>query len=228
MAGQRCLVIGLHEDKGTIEIEADCKGTRETGYSISAHPRPRLRHAANANAAGMLIVLDRERAEKLAAEKGEGYRVVPVEVTTARETWAIEVFRQKFRPERQPEGTNQTLRHNLHSACARATCPRGAGRCTRSGGTRRPVLVPGATIATARGYKKLYAACGLPDEVAARLEQKILDALFRGVEEQHTLASRWIKGESNFADFLDRYQDWFREHLDRCGRITVEELCPVA
>ncbi len=76
-------------------------------------------------------------------------------------------------------------------------------------------------------YKKLYAACGLPDQVAARLEQKIIDALFRGVEEQHTLASRWLKGESNFADFLDRYQDWFREHLDRCGSIMVGELCPV-
>jgi hypothetical protein len=73
-------------------------------------------------------------------------------------------------------------------------------------------------------YKKLYAACGLPEEVAARLEQKIIDALFRGVDEQHVLASRWIKGESNLTDFLDRYGDWFREHLDRCSRITVEEL----
>ena len=77
-------------------------------------------------------------------------------------------------------------------------------------------------------YKKFYAACGLPDEVAARLEQKMIGALYRGVEEQHVLASRWVKGESDFADFLDRYGDWFREHLDRCSRIAVEELCPAA
>jgi hypothetical protein len=77
-------------------------------------------------------------------------------------------------------------------------------------------------------YKKLYAACGLPDQVAARLEEKMIDALYRGVEEQHVLASRWVKGESDIADFLDRYQDWFREHLDRCARITVEELCQAA
>jgi|JI10StandDraft_1071094.scaffolds.fasta_scaffold631283_1 hypothetical protein len=74
-------------------------------------------------------------------------------------------------------------------------------------------------------YKKLYAACGLPDEIAARLEQKMLDAMYRGVEEQHLLASRWLRGESDLPDFLDRYGDWFREHLDRCSRITVEELC---
>ena len=77
-------------------------------------------------------------------------------------------------------------------------------------------------------YKRLYGACGLPDEIAARLEQKMIDALYRGVEEQHELTSRWIKGESDLLDFVDRYQDWFREHLDRCGRITVEELCPAA
>ncbi len=77
-------------------------------------------------------------------------------------------------------------------------------------------------------YKKFYAACGLSDEVAARLERRIIDALFRGVEEQHVLASRWVKGESDLADFLDRYLDWFREHLDRCSRITVEELRPAA
>jgi hypothetical protein len=74
---------------------------------VSAHPRPLLKHAANANEAGVLIVLDRERAETLAAEKGEGYRGVPVEVTAARATWAIEVFRQKFRPERPPEGSTR-------------------------------------------------------------------------------------------------------------------------
>lgn len=77
-------------------------------------------------------------------------------------------------------------------------------------------------------YKTLYGACGLPDEIAARLEQKRIDALLRGVEEQHVLASQWIKGESDLLDFLDRYQDWFREHLDRCGRITTEELRPAA
>lgn len=73
-------------------------------------------------------------------------------------------------------------------------------------------------------YKTLYAACGLPDELAARLEQKMIDALYRGVDEQHVLASRWIKGESDLLDFLESYRDWFREHLDRCGRITVDEM----
>lgn len=45
----------------------------------------------------------------------------------------------------------------------------------------------------------------------------MIDAMYRGVEEQHVLASRWFKGESDLADFLDRYQDWFREHLDRAA-----------
>ena len=77
-------------------------------------------------------------------------------------------------------------------------------------------------------YGKLYAACGLPDEVAARLEQQMIDAMYRGVEEQHMLASRWIKGDSDLADFFDRYGDWFREHLERCSTIAVEELCLAA
>ena len=34
-------------------------------------------------------------------------------------------------------------------------------------------------------YKKLYAACGLPDGVAARLEEKMIRSMFLGVEEQH-------------------------------------------
>ena len=77
-------------------------------------------------------------------------------------------------------------------------------------------------------YKRHYVAAGLPNDVAARLEEKMIGSMFRGVEEQHVLASRWIKGESDLADFLDRYGDWFREHLDRCARIAVEELCPAA
>jgi hypothetical protein len=75
-------------------------------------------------------------------------------------------------------------------------------------------------------YKKLYTACGIPEEVAWRLEQKMISALYRGVEEQHVLASQWLKGESDLLDLLDRYKDWFREHLDRCSRITAEELNP--
>src|SRR4051812_41798490 len=77
-------------------------------------------------------------------------------------------------------------------------------------------------------YRKLYVAAGLPDDVAARLEEKMLGSMFRGIEEQHVLAARWIKGESDLPDFLDRYKDWYAAYLDRCGRITLEELHPAA
>jgi len=73
-------------------------------------------------------------------------------------------------------------------------------------------------------YKKLYAACGVPAEVAARLEEKLLAAMHRGLEEQHVLASRWVKGESDLATFIDRYKGWFTDYMDRCSRITIEEL----
>jgi hypothetical protein len=75
-------------------------------------------------------------------------------------------------------------------------------------------------------YKKLYTACGLPDEVAARLEQRMIDSMYRGVDEQHTVVSKWIKGETDIPEFLDRYGDWFREYMDRCSTIMVEELRP--
>ena len=74
-------------------------------------------------------------------------------------------------------------------------------------------------------YKKLYTACGLPEEVAARLEEKMIGSMFLGVEEQHGLISQWIKGE---IDLADRYGDWFREYMDRCGRIVVEAVQPAA
>jgi hypothetical protein len=77
-------------------------------------------------------------------------------------------------------------------------------------------------------YKKIYIACGLPDEVAIRLEEKMIDAMYRGVEERHVLASPWAKGESDLSNFLDQYKDWFAEYVDRCGSITVEELCQAA
>ena len=77
-------------------------------------------------------------------------------------------------------------------------------------------------------YKLVYSACGLPDEVAARLEAKIINAMFSGIEEQHELACQWLRGESDLADFVDRYTDWLREHLDRCSAIAVEELCQAA
>lgn len=77
-------------------------------------------------------------------------------------------------------------------------------------------------------YKKIYVACGLPDEVAARLEEKMIDAVYRGVEDRHVLASRWIRGESDLSNFLNQYKDWFAEYMDRCSRITVEELCQAA
>jgi hypothetical protein len=73
-------------------------------------------------------------------------------------------------------------------------------------------------------YKKLYTACGLPEEVAARLEERMIRSMFLGVDEQHTLVSRWMKGEIDFADLADRYGDWFREYMDRCGRIVVEAV----
>src|ERR1700679_933152 len=69
-------------------------------------------------------------------------------------------------------------------------------------------------------YKKLYAACGLPDGVAARLEEKMIRSMFLGVEEQHGLVSRWVKGESDLPDFLDRYGGWVREDLERCSAVT--------
>jgi hypothetical protein len=75
-------------------------------------------------------------------------------------------------------------------------------------------------------YKKLYTAGGLPEAVAARIEEKMIGSMFLGVEEQHALVSRWLKGETNLADFLDRYGDWFREYMDRCGRIVVEAVQP--
>ena len=57
-------------------------------------------------------------------------------------------------------------------------------------------------------YQMVYSACGLPDEVAASLEAKIIDAMYRGIDEQHQLACQWLRGESDLADFIDRYKDW--------------------
>jgi hypothetical protein len=77
-------------------------------------------------------------------------------------------------------------------------------------------------------YRKLYTACGLPEDVAVRIEQKMIDSMNHGVEEQHVLFAQWIKGESDLADFFDRYGDWFREYLERCSKIPFEELSPAA
>lgn len=74
-------------------------------------------------------------------------------------------------------------------------------------------------------YKKLYTACGIPGEVAARLEEEVLDAVRLGIEDQHALTERWVRGEFDFASFVDQYITWFAEHTDRCSRITVGALC---
>jgi hypothetical protein len=56
----------------------------------------------------------------------------------------------------------------------------------------------------------------------------MIDSMNRGVEEQYVLFAQWIKGESDLAEFFDRYGDWFRAHLERCGKIPFEELSTAA
>jgi hypothetical protein len=73
-----------------------------------------------------------------------------------------------------------------------------------------------------------YAACGLPEEVAARIEEKLIANMSLGVEEQHQVFSRWIRGEDDLADFFERYKAWFCAYVERCSTATVEALQPAA
>jgi hypothetical protein len=66
-------------------------------------------------------------------------------------------------------------------------------------------------------YKKLYTACGIPGEVAARLEAKLLAEIHRGVAEQHALASRWISGDIAITQVADDCAKWFSAYLEHCS-----------
>lgn len=77
-------------------------------------------------------------------------------------------------------------------------------------------------------YEKIYTACGMPRAIAARLEEGMLDAMCVGVEEQHALASRWVSGETDFAEFVAQYGQWFGQYVARCSDVTVAAFSPAA
>lgn len=77
-------------------------------------------------------------------------------------------------------------------------------------------------------YRRLYRACGMPEDVAARIEEKMLKAANIGVEEQFELTCRWVRGEINFFGFIDEYQRWFAAHVERCTEVAMQEFCAAA
>lgn len=76
--------------------------------------------------------------------------------------------------------------------------------------------------------RKFFTACGIPCEIAARLEARFLAEARRSVDEQHDLASRWVRGDMGIAQFAEDYMKWYSVLVERCDDITAEELYATA
>ena len=49
----------------------------------------------------------------------------------------------------------------------------------------------------------------------------MLAEVLTGVEEQHTLTSRWVRGDLGFQELVGEYKQWFASYVNRCGQAAA-------
>lgn len=72
-------------------------------------------------------------------------------------------------------------------------------------------------------YRRLYIACGFPEDAAVRLEQQFLALGHEGVAEQHEIVSRLIRAELNLEQFVDQWARWCTGYAEYCHEVALDE-----
>lgn len=73
-------------------------------------------------------------------------------------------------------------------------------------------------------YRRLYIACGFPEDTASRLEERLLALGHEGVAEQHEILCRFVRGDIGGAQLVEELAQWFSGYLESCQAAVMDEL----
>jgi hypothetical protein len=71
-------------------------------------------------------------------------------------------------------------------------------------------------------YRRLFESTGMPTNVAAEFEAQVLAIMEEGVQEQHALACRFVRGEIGFAEFVRAWKTWYADYATWCDRVGLD------
>lgn len=73
-------------------------------------------------------------------------------------------------------------------------------------------------------YRHLYISCGFSEDIAKRLEHRLLALGHQSVAEQHEILSRFARGDITFKQFVQDWSQWYTGYMNRSCELTLEEL----
>lgn len=73
-------------------------------------------------------------------------------------------------------------------------------------------------------YRRLYIACGFPEDVAWRLEERVLALGHDAVVEQHEILCRFVQGDIGCVQLIEELARWFSAYMENCQGATTDEL----
>jgi hypothetical protein len=73
-------------------------------------------------------------------------------------------------------------------------------------------------------YRRLYIACGFPEDTARRLEERLLAIGHEGVAEQHEILCRFVRGDISLDQLIDDWSQWYSGYMNRSCELALDEL----
>ncbi len=71
-------------------------------------------------------------------------------------------------------------------------------------------------------YRRILESTGTEPRIAAEIEAQMLSIMEEGILEQHTLCSRFVRGELAFAEFVEQWKVWYAEYCSWCDRVALD------
>jgi hypothetical protein len=73
-------------------------------------------------------------------------------------------------------------------------------------------------------YRRLYIAGGFPEDVARRLEERVLALGHDAVGEQHEILCRFVRGDIGSVQLIKELAQWFSSYMESYQAVAMNEL----